>query len=204
MNRLSKGLMFTPRLDFLFTKLPWLRGSSRAPGKHSQAWAPLQTSRKADQPTGTGSRNTQFRSWPGPLLCPPLPIHPQIFFSGGGEKTLQRPCNANYSFSLNIKRPGSPGTYRNRLNPVVKRIGSQDTLNVAWLPLWNRTGTSGKSLDLSGPQLPLPGRGGRSGSLCLMDRNFSLEAKFLPSPWSPPKGWVGYYFWSFRNSSGLK
>lgn len=117
-------------------------------------------------------RSAQKLAW-SPLLCRPPPTPSSVSYGGRGNP--QRPCDVNYPFSPKIKRPWSPATERNRLNPFVTRRRDQETLNFACFPPQNSTGTSGQSLDFSGSPFPL-------GRICLMNQNFSLALTFPPSP----------------------
>lgn len=77
------------------------------PVKHTNAWAPFQTSRKAEQLTGAGDpycpQKHSVHSCSG-VFCFACPYPPTLgYFSMG--KIPPRPSNTNYSVSLSIKRP---------------------------------------------------------------------------------------------------
>lgn len=147
------------------------------------AWAPFQTSRKADQLTGVGDPYCQQKHSVQELvwslqLCLPLPTHPWIFFYW--KKNPQRPSNTNYSVYLSIKIPCfQEHTWTDRI-PLWNGQGVRRHLSLAWLLPPNSTETSGKCFLFSGPQFSLKKN---VGHVCLVDKNFSLNTKFLPSLW---------------------
>lgn len=147
------------------------------------AWAPFQTSRKADQLTGVGDPYCQQKHSVQELvwslqLCQPLPAHPCIFFSW--KKTPQRPSHTNYSVYLSIKIPCfQEQTWTDRI-PLRNGQGVRRHLSLAWLLPPDSTGTSGKSFRFSGPQFS-PKK--NVGHVCLVDKNVSLNTNFLPSLW---------------------